>query len=122
MEITTGEIIAHHKKELFEKINEKVYDVFFNEYLASVRDFPPVLHLHHDGSITFISEIFIEFDLRRWPCGLLDRSTGTFYNVARMFCTDPSKYPELDKAFSEFYNREKFDDRHDVYIYGLDMP
>ena len=46
MEITTGEIIAHHKKELFEKINEKVYDVFFNEYLASVRDFPQIGRAH----------------------------------------------------------------------------
>lgn len=110
------------RNALFKGINEKVHNVFFDEYLASVRDFPPALHLHHDGSITFISENFIEFDLHLWPCGLLDRRTGTFYNVARMFCSDPSKYPELDKAFSEFYNREKFDDRHDVYTYGLDTP
>ena len=118
MEISREEIISRYK-DLFEKINDKVYSVFFDEYLPSVRGVTPDINMHPDGSVTFVTENYIEFDVHNWPCGLLDKSTGTFYSVARIFCTDSSKYAELDKAFSDFFSREKLECTHEVYIYGL---
>lgn len=118
MEISREEIIARYK-DVFEKINEKVRTVFFGEYLASVRGVLPTVHVHPDGSVTYVTEHYIEFDVHSWPCGLLDKRNGTFYSVARLFCSDSSKYPELDKAFSDFFNQERLECTGEVYIYGI---
>lgn len=104
-------------KSMYEKINKMVKDFFFDEYLPSVRGVIPVIHKHSDGTITFVTENFIEFDVDSWPCGLLDKRTSTFYYVARLFCSDSSKYPELDKAFSDFFNRERLQLTNGVFIY-----
>lgn len=118
MEITIEEIIVRNK-ELFEKINKKVHTVFFDEYLPSVRGIHSDIQMYPDGTVTFTAGNYTEFDVGNWPCGLLDKRTGTFYSVARMFCSDSSKYPELDKAFVDFFTREKLEVTHNVYIYGL---
>lgn len=118
MEITREEILARYNG-MFEEINKKVHSAFFEEYLPSVRGIHANIQMYPDGSVTFAAGNYIEFDVGNWPCGLLDKRTGTFYSVARMFCSDSSKYPELDKAFSEFFNRERLEVTHYVYIYGL---
>lgn len=109
-------------KAMYEKINKMVKDVFFDEYLPSVRGVIPVIHKHSDGSITFDTEDFMEFDVNNWPCGLLDKRTSTFYYVARMFCSDSSKYPELDKAFSDFFTRERLQVTNGVFMYDPVEP
>lgn len=116
MGVSREEFIASNKA-MHEKINKIVKDVFFDEYIPSIRGVIPIIHKHPDGSITFVTEDFIEFAVNNWPCALFDKRTSTFYYVARMFCSDSSKYPELDKAFSEFFNREKLQITNGVFIY-----
>lgn len=112
--------------ELYRLMDEKVIDALDEmvhhqiEHVKAGRLNQP--REYSNGAIGWVYDDFIDVDYNLWFCGFLDRRSGTFYNVVRLFCTDKSMYDQLDGIFRLFVIDEYQPNTKELFTYGLDMP
>lgn len=112
--------------ELYRLMDEKVIDSLDEmahhqiEHIKAKGVNPP--REYSNGAIGWVYDDFIDVNYNHWLCGFLDRRSGTFYNVVRLFCTDKSMHDQLDGIFRQFFIDEHQPNTKELFIYGLDMP
>lgn len=111
---------------IYRMMHEKIIDTLDEmahhkiECIKANRINPP--RKYSNGAIGWVYDDFIELNYNNWLCGFLDRRSGTFYNLVRLFCTDKSTQDQLDVVFSQFFIDELQPNTKELFIYGLDMP
>ena len=120
MEINAGDIV-----KLSHMIDKKVLEALDEmsrhqiEYIKTKGVNPP--REYSNGAIGWVYDDFIDLNFNHWLCGFLDRRSGTFYNVVRLFCYDKHKHEQLHGIFRQFLIDEHQPNTKELYIYGLGM-
>ena len=106
-----------------DKINQKVLDAVEaferDEDKYHLVGLWPILKKYQDNNndYVWIHPNYMQYMHNHEFVGLMNRYSGTFYNVVRVFCADDTLYSELDEAFINFYKEEARPNTKEVYFF-----
>ena len=118
----TREDLAELYRLMDEKVLNALCDMVDHEMAQNSASGLPTPKKCPNGARVWVYDDFIELNYNHRICGFMDRRSGTFYNVVRMFCSDKSMHDQLDGIFCQFFIEEHQPNTKELFVYGLDMP